>query len=608
MSNTKNDTKNKLPKTLFAFFWHFIKERWGWLLLAQIFALSWSIDHTLWPYVIMLLIDGITNYTGDKSEMWSVLATPIWMGASLWIGVEVFNRLSGFITAYQMPKFEASIRMEMFDYVQQHSYSYFNDHFAGSIANKIADMPKSATYIIEQLMRLFIPVLVAFGISIAFFAHLQPMFAYILFGWFVLHIGICLAFSKKCDDYANIHAESRSALSGAIVDSLTNHLNGKLFSRLNLEKSFLQKFQNDEINKHRRSLFYMEKIKIVLGIVVFLGPGIAINWLMLYEWQQGRLTAGEVIFIFNTMWNLTMMAWITGLELPGFIREIGVCRQALSIIQAPHGIVDAKDARLLHVNRGEITFDKVSFSYSSKHRPIFQDKTLDIHAGEKVGLVGFSGSGKTTFVHLILRYFDVQKGSILIDGQDISKVTQASLRSKIAMIPQDTSLYHRSLMDNIRCGRPEASDEDVILAAKQAHCHEFIEKLPQGYSTFVGERGIKLSGGQRQRIAIARAILKNAPILILDEATSALDSMTEKLIQESLGSLMEGRTTIVIAHRLSTLSHMDRILVFKDGKIIEEGSHDELIAQEGHYASLWQMQAGGFLPEGYDEEESEEDI
>lgn len=594
---------SNLPKNLFPFLWHFIKEQWPWLLAAQIFALSWSIDHTLWPYVIMLLVDTITNYTGSKAEMWTVLATPIWMGASLWLGVELANRFSGFIMAYRVPKFEASIRMEMFDYVQRHSYSYFNDHFAGNIANKIADMPRSANYVIEQVMRLFIPVLVAFGISITLFAKLHPMFAYILVAWFVVHIGICLLFSKKCEEYADIHAESRSTVSGAIVDSLTNHLNGKLFSRYRLERRHIQESQQEEIRKHTRSLLYMEKIKIALGAVCFLGPGVAINWLMLYEWQHDRLTAGEVIFIFNTMWNITMMAWLTGLELPGFIREIGVCRQALSIVQHQHDVVDVPDAKALQVNSGEIAFDKVSFGYSIKHKPIFQDKTLAIKAGEKVGLVGFSGSGKTTFVHLILRYFDVQKGRILIDGQDISCVMQTSLRSKIAMIPQDTSLYHRSLMENIRCGRPEATDEEVILAAIQAHCHEFIEKLPLGYTTLVGERGIKLSGGQRQRIAIARAILKDAPILILDEATSALDSMTETLIQESLSSLMQGRTTIVIAHRLSTLRNMDRILVFKDGKIIEEGSHEDLISTEGHYSSMWQLQAGGFLPDSLEEEE-----
>lgn len=595
-------TTRSLPKALLPFLWHFIKEQWPWILTAQIFALAWSLDHTLWPYIIMLLIDGITNFTGDKANMWHVLSFPVLMGASLWITTEIFNRLSGFIMAYRVPKFEASIRMGMFDYVQRHSYSYFSDRFAGSIANKIADMPKSANYIIEQLMRIFIPVLVAFAISMAFFASLQPLFAVILLVWFATHVGICLLFAGKCDQYADTHAESRSSLSGAVVDSLSNHLNSKLFSRFALEKREIGKFQQDEIKKHQQSLVYMEKIKIALGIGVFLGPGVAINWLMLYEWQHDRLTAGEVVFIFNTIWNITAMAWVTGLELPGFFREIGVCRQAISLMQDSHGIPDRPGSMPLRVDRGEILFDKVSFQYSPNQR-IFEDKTVAIPAGQKVGLVGFSGSGKTTFVHLILRYFDVHKGRILIDGQDTAGVIQETLRSKIAMIPQDTSLYHRSLMENIRCGRPEASDAEVIQAAMEARCHEFIEKLPEKYHTLVGERGIKLSGGQRQRIAIARAFLKDAPILILDEATSALDSMTEQHIQESLTSLMDGRTTLVIAHRLSTLSNMDRILVFKEGKIVEEGSHQELIDFQGHYAAMWQMQAGGFLPSCFDDEE-----
>jgi ATP-binding cassette subfamily B protein len=262
---------------------------------------------------------------------------------------------------------------------------------------------------------------------------------------------------------------------------------------------------------------------------------------------------------------------------------------------APHEIVDLVSAKPLKVTQGKIEFKQVSFHYDEGTH-LFKNKNIIIPAGQKVGLVGFSGSGKSTFVNLILRLFDVESGEITIDGQNIKVVTQASLRENIAMIPQDISLFHRTLMDNIRYGRIEASDLDVIEASKKAHCHEFITQLADGYQSLVGERGIKLSGGQRQRIAIARAMLKNAPILILDEATSALDSMTEKHIQDGLHLLMKNRTTIVIAHRLSTLSEMDRILVFDLGKIIEDGTHETLINANGHYARMWQMQAGGFLP------------
>lgn len=595
-----------LPKTLLAFFWHFLKKEWKWLLLIQIFSFAWSLDHTLWPYVIMVLIDTITNFTGDKAEMWQILSTPIIMGIALWLTVEISFRLSGILSAKVFPRVEAETRMNMFDYVLHHSHLYFSNHMAGSIANKIADMPQSMTRLLQQLMHLFLPVALALTISTVFFARISPYFAIILMGWVAVHMAICLAFANKCDEYSNIHAEARSTLSGKIVDSLTNNANIRLFARHRFEHQYLSLFQRDELQKHWQSLWYIEKMKFVLGIGCFLGAGIGLNWFMLYSWQQGHLTAGEVVFIFNTAWNITMMAWLAGLELPLLFKEIGVCRQALTIIQDPHDITDAPHAKPLKVTRGEIVFDHVTFRYGDQQN-LFEHKTITLKAGQKVGLVGFSGSGKTTFANLILRYYDVQGGQILIDGQDISKVTQNSLREQISMIPQDPSLFHRSLMENIRYGRLDATDEEVIEASKKAHCHEFIQKMPEKYDSLVGERGIKLSGGQRQRIAIARAILKDAPILILDEATSALDSVTEREIQEGLDILMEGHTTLVIAHRLSTLSGMDRILVFKDGKIVEDGSHEELIEIGGHYACMWDMQAGGFLPETFDREEEQEE-
>ncbi len=585
-----------LPKSLLAFFWHFLRKQWKGLLLIQIFSFAWSLDHSLWPYVIMKLIDGITNFAGDKADMWYVLRMPIIMGICLWVTVEISFRLSGFLSASVFPKLEADIRMSMFDYVLNHSHLYFSNQMAGTIANKISDMPQSMTRILLQIMQLFLPVALSLIISTTLFFYISPLFALILCTWVIIHMGICLSFSKKCDEYSNIHAESRSILSGKIVDCLANSANVRLFARNRFENRYLSLFQRDELQKHRQSLIYIEKMKIALGIASFLGAGVALNWYMLYSWQQGHLTTGEVIFIFNTTWNITMMAWLAGLELPQLFKEIGVCRQALTIIQDPPDITDAPHAKPLKVSRGEIIFDKVTFSYLEYHN-LFQDKTITLQAGEKVGLVGFSGSGKTTFANLILRYYDIQNGRILIDGQDIATVTQDSLREQISMIPQDPTLFHRSLMENIRYGRIDATDDEVIEASKKAHCHEFVLKMPEKYHSLVGERGVKLSGGQRQRIAIARAILKNAPILILDEATSALDSVTEREIQEGLDLLMQHHTTLVIAHRLSTLSGMDRILVFKEGKVVEDGTHEELLRAKDHYARLWDMQAGGFLPD-----------
>ncbi len=600
------DSDPKLPKTLFAFFWYFLKKEWGWLLLIQLFSFAWSLDHTLWPYVMMRFIDAITNFTGDRSlAWWQALSVPIIMGLCLWLTVEIFFRLAGFLSARVFPRIEANVRMRMADYVLHHSHLYFSNHMAGAVANKIADMPQSLTRLLQQIMQLLLPVVLAVLISTLLFFTINPVFALILVTWLIVHMGICLALSRTCDRYSSIHAESRSLLSGKIVDSISNSSNVRLFARNRFEMQYLSSFQQDEMKKHRQSLMFIEKMKLALGIVSFLGPGLALNGYMIYSWVQGHLTAGEVVFIFNTAWNITIMAWLVGLELPLFFKELGVCRQALTVIQDLHDIVDAQDATPLKVTRGEIVFDRVTFRYL-KHQNLFKEKTIQLRAGEKVGLVGFSGSGKTTFVNLILRYYDIQGGRILIDGHDISKVTQNSLREQISIIPQDPTLFHRSIMENIRYGRLDATDEEAIEAAKQAHCHEFIQKMPEKYQSPVGERGVKLSGGQRQRVAIARAILKNAPILILDEATSALDSVTEKKIQEGLDYLMQGRTVIVIAHRLSTLSGMDRILVFKEGKVVEDGSHEELLyKEEGYYAHLWSMQAEGFLLDEGEEGEGE---
>lgn len=590
-----------LPRTLASFIWYFLKKNWLQFGLMQFFCFAWAFDHTLWPYVLKMIIDKITEFSGDRSEMWTFLATPIILAVILWSFIELCFRAGGFLSAKLFPQLEADVRMAMFNYVQKHSHSYFSNHFAGSIANKIGDMTQGITQILHQLMFLFFPVLLAVVISTILFATINAWFALILLSWVVIHLTISLLFAGHCAKLSDEHAQARSTLVGKIVDVLTNISNVRLFARNRYESIYLKKFQTIEREKQQRQLIYIEWMKMALGLVSFLGSFVAINWYMLYSWQHHLITTGDVVFIFNSTWNITMMTWIASIEVPNLFRDIGVCRQAISIIADPHEITDAPDAKPLKVTQGTIKFDNVSFNYQKGHR-IFHDKNLIIHAGEKVGLVGYSGSGKSTFVHLILRYFDVAKGAILIDDQDISKVTQDSLHEQIAFIPQDASLFHRTLMENIRYGRLEALDSDVFAAAGQANCTEFIEKNAEGYQALVGERGVKLSGGQRQRISIARAILKDAPILILDEATSALDSVTERLIQESLQELMKGRTSIVIAHRLSTLSGMDRILVFHEGEIIEEGTHHELLAAQGHYANLWEMQAGGFLPDDLEDE------
>jgi len=336
----------------------------------------------------------------------------------------------------------------------------------------------------------------------------------------------------------------------------------------------------------------------VQGLLITIMIGFMVYFLI-HLYGKNLVSVGDFVLILGLGMEVAHTTWYTMSQVDEFNQAVGKCKQCLTKLIVPQEISDKKDAAKLVVTKGQITFSDVKFHYKGTE-PLFQKKSVTIEAGQKVGLVGSSGGGKSTFVNLILRLYDVTDGHIFIDSQDIRDVTQDSLRKQIAMIPQDPSLFHRTLMDNIRYGRIEASDEEVIAAAKKAHAHAFISKLPQGYHTSVGERGIKLSGGQRQRIAIARAILKNAPILILDEATSQLDSVTESDIQDSLWHLMQDKTTIVIAHRLSTLLHMDRIIVFDQGNIAEDGSHAELLAKNGLYKTLWDAQIGGFLLDNTD--------
>jgi len=558
-------------------------------------AVLWAIHTSLTPYVLKLLIDAVTNYHGDINQLGNAV---FWLAVSyvlLSLMLGITFRFYDYFILKLMPNVKHDIQQQMLFYLEGHSHSYFQNNFAGSLSNKIADMTRSVPEILSLLTDSGLAAI--FGIMVASITmyFVQPIFAVILIIWAVIYFYVSWRLSFKGREYATILAEAKSTLSGKQVDSVSNIINIRLFAKREFEVSYIKKYIDDVVKKDRHIQWYLLKVRIFqfLSMSAVLT---AMLYFLIEERSQHTITVGDFALILGLSTRLLDTLWNAGNNFVRFAQEVGSCAQALTIITAQHEIVDSHDAPPLVVKQGNIEFDNVTFYYQ-RNNNLFKNKRVEIEAGSKVGLVGFSGSGKTTFVNLILRFFDIESGRILIDGQDISMVTQNSLREQIAMIPQDTSLFHRSLMENIRYGRLDATDDEVVEASKRAHCHEFISILPEGYNALVGERGIKLSGGQRQRIAIARAMLKNAPILILDEATSALDSVTEKLIQESLALLMEGRTTIVIAHRLSTLSEMDRILVFDKGQIMEDGAHDELLANGGHYAHLWAMQAGGFLPE-----------
>lgn len=583
-------------KSLWNFIHYFIKKQKYYFIAIQILALAWSLDNTVWPYAIGWMVDKLLAFGGDKTDIWIYLLPVLAFWLGLWLTVDIMFRIQGFIMAKVFPQFEADIRMHMFNYVEKHSYDFFASHFAGNLSNKISDMTQSATRVLQLIMTLFAPALAALVIATGIFYSINHFFAFLLGGWAILHIAICLSGAKNCSHLSDVHSTSRSFLTGKVVDTFTNIINVKLFARHQFESCYIDGYQQDEKAKNRAVLISIEKLKILLSISSIIFPGIMMTWYEIYSWQHELITMGDLVLIINTTWNIMLLAWIAGLELPNLFKEIGICQQALGIMNVQHDITDKPDATKLNVKQGEIVFDKVNFHYMKENR-IFEDISVTLQAGSKVGLVGFSGSGKTTFVNLIMRFFEIESGTIFIDDQNINHVTLNSLRGQVSMIPQNPSLFHRSLLDNIRYGKLDATDDEILDAAKHAHCDEFINQLSARYDTLVGERGIKLSGGQRQRIAIARAILKDSPILILDEATSALDSVTEKHIQGALQFLMQNRTTLVVAHRLSTLAEMDRILVFDHGKIIEDGNHEQLLKTHGHYATMWHMQAGGFLPD-----------
>ncbi|HEY5259237.1 MAG TPA: ABC transporter ATP-binding protein, partial [Rhabdochlamydiaceae bacterium] len=493
MKNTSPNTKK-----LFAFIWKFLRlQHWKFFFIFLL-SLTWSVDATVWPYLLRLVIDTFTQYDAARAAAWPALKWLLISGASLFVFVEAAYRARDFIQARAFPQLEADIRMAMFDHIQHHSPRYFNEHFAGSLSNKVSDMTTQVTLLLQHLM-MFIPAVATSILSIIFFYEVSPLFALILGGWILLHLGICFAFTKKCAHYSNIHGEARSSLAGKIVDSLTNNFTVNLFFRFRFEKWHIGTYQKDEQHKNYMARRYVSWMFLSLSIL-FLAGAFSINGFMISHWLQGSLTTGEIIQIFNTTWNVVMVLWFTGEVIPQFFQSLGIAGQALSVMEDPQDLLDLPRAVPLAVSRGEIIFENVSFQYGEKQ--LFQNKGVHIQAGENVGLVGYSGAGKSTFVNLILRFYPLEKGRILIDGQDIAGVTLESLRRQVALIPQDPVLFHRTLLDNIRYGRIEASKEEVIEVAKLAHCDEFIRRCPEGYDSLVGERGTKLSGGERQRIAI----------------------------------------------------------------------------------------------------------
>ena len=547
------------------------------------------------PYAVKEIIDAVTLANETGADIFTAAQDALILFALLNLGIVLFSRASGAALVMTGPYLRAEIRKSLFSYLQHHSHRYFISNFAGSLANRIAEVSMSSMHALWTITFDFYPLIIKSAVALIILFGASGELALVLSLWLGVYIYVSYLLAKRCRIYAKDFAAARSLVTGKVVDSVTNVMNAKMFARRQYEEDYLTDYLNHEVNHALRTYWYMEKLRwfqFTAAMVLMIG----IVGYALKIWSEGNLTVGEFSMVAGLAILLIEAARGLSRSFLEFFEYLGNISDGVSVFIQPHEIIDKPDAPDLIVDRGEISFHDIYFTYPEGLK-VFEQLNVTIEPKQQVGLVGFSGSGKSTFVNLILRLFEPQTGEINIDGQNILKVTQDSLRESVSMIPQDPQLFHRSLMENIRYGRLDASGEEVIEAAKKAQAHEFILQTEQKYDSLVGERGVKLSGGQRQRIAIARAILKNSPILILDEATSSLDSVTEKKIQLGLEALMKGRTVVVVAHRLSTISGMDRILVFDQGEIIEDGSHAQLLQRNGHYAHLWNMQAGGFLPE-----------
>ena len=573
---------------LISFSWKIFKPYRFYISFMLFTGILWGVYVSLSPYLLKIIIDSLAE---NKSVQKVYLPAVIYV--LLYFFTAINFRALDWIKYKILPPIKKDTAMNMFNYIKHHSHDFFQNNFAGSMSNKVNDMVVNLESLLNSSDEFFANF-ASFLIAIVVMYTVNPIFALALFGWCFLFFIISVVFSKSIHELSKLTSESYSKYSGTLVDIFSNISSVRLFSRFKYETKNLSDSVDDLVYKDRNMLKYIIKMRLVQDITLVGLLGVMF-YMLLNLYSKGMVTIGDFALILTITMSIFQAMWHLANKIVDVYRNIGKCYQAMSLIEVKHEIIDQDNAKDLIVKNGAIEFKNVTFSYKNS-TPIFSNQNIKISAGSKVGLVGYSGCGKSTFVNLILRLYDVAAGDILIDNQSIKAVSQDSLRHNISIIPQDISLFHRSLMDNIKYGNVDASEEDIIKASKQAHCHEFISNLHKGYDTLVGERGIKLSGGQRQRISIARAFLENAPILILDEATSSLDSVTEKYIQDSLHLAIQNRTTIIIAHRLSTLLEMDRILVFKDGEIIEDGSHDKLLAANGHYAKMWAMQSNGFLP------------
>ncbi len=591
---SKTESQTWIPAKPIAFAWAVSLPYRRWAFGAMFAVLVATVASRAMTYILKLLTDAAIAFgqgQSDSSEIWRwVLIFP-----AIYLANEVVWRSSGFCGMRWITGAVAEANKRLFGYLSDHSATYFSDRHAGALVNKISNASAGIERLIGQWLWQLFPLAVGLAADLYLTNLAHPYFALSLLAWMLVYIPINVFFVSRLHRLSVAYAESSSQLKGKMVDSTSNVDTVQYTGAVEYEKRHIGKQIGHQRVSHLREWWWSEWVLVTNGVLLalFILSMFAFGmWLI----ERSEITVGSLVMVITIVLALEQRMFFLGQSLTQAVSFYGQVSEGLKELLEPHEIVDRPDAKPLVVSDARIEFDALDFSYRGKR--VFRGNfELKIEGGEKVGLVGHSGAGKSTLVSLLLRRFELSGGSIRIDGQSVQEITLDSLRKAVAFVPQSTSLFHRSIIDNIRYGRLDASDEEVVAAAKLAQADSFIRELPEGYDTKVGERGVMLSGGQRQRISVARAVLRNAPILLLDEATSALDSVSEAAIQEALVGLMRDKTVIAIAHRLSTLRAMDRIVIVEDGQIVEDGNHEELIQLGGVYASLWNSQVSGFIPD-----------
>jgi len=585
--------QNVLVSQIMKQFWNGVRPMKSWFFSSYIFFFCAQIINLIVPLYYKNIFD-ILGKSTDRASAVHSLTKIVFFILALHLVNQVFWQIAIYLYTKMQANAMARLKQNAFDYMTLHSYSFFANNFTGSLVQRVGRFSRAFESLTDSVAFNIMPLIIAIVGSIWITWFVAPVISIILLIWVIVFAIFSVVFATWKLKYDTAVAEADSRTTGYLADSITNNSAISFFTGHTHESVGFENVSNDQAKK---ILFSWRLGNMVDAIQILLISAVEffVFYFAIKYWSIGLITIGTFVLAQTYIIGLANQLWGLNKIIRNVYQSIADSKEMVDILLTKHEIEDLPYAKKLIVTKGEIVFDNVSFEFNKNNR-VLSDINITIKPGQKAAIIGPSGAGKTTLARLIMRIYDLTKGSINIDGQDISKVTQVSLRENISFVPQDPVLFHRTLMENIRYGRRDATDEEVKEAARLAHCDEFVENLSLKYETFVGERGIKLSGGERQRVAIARAILKKAPILIFDEATSSLDSYSESLIQDALENLMKDCTTIVIAHRLSTVKKMDRIIAMNDGFIVEDGTHDELSNKEsGLYKKLWDLQVGGFL-------------